>query len=75
MIPGHEVKGRTEILQRFLHGIGPDAEVGIGEFQSRGIHIIFQSDAELFLYIFEHIAQRTGELRFVTLCAGRESEE
>ena len=65
-----EVKGRQNIVQRFLDRVWAYAEVGIAQFQSGGIYVVFQFHLEPFGHIIQHVAQRSGIFVFKALRVG-----
>ena len=67
LLPPIEVEILADIRQGFLQRIGFDAEVGIRQLPTNGIHIIFKADTPALRYVLHHIVKTTGEMPLITV--------
>lgn len=67
LLPPVEVEILADIRQGFLQRIGFDAEVGIRQLPTNGIHIIFKADTPTLRYVLHHIVKTTGKMALITV--------
>lgn len=67
LLPPVEVEILTDIRQGFLQRIGLDAEGGIRQLSTDGIHIIFKADTPALRYVLHHIVKAAGEMTLISV--------
>ena len=67
LLPPVEVEILADIRQGFLQRIGLDAEIGIRQLPTDGIHIIFEANTPTLRYVLHHIVKATGEMTLITV--------